>query len=271
MTVLVNRVSYFFDILKKYLEGVDCACPNCGSKESRLVTTKYLVLQLRRCNNCLVMYKVPKQDPDENRLFYQKDYNEPGLTSEFPVEQELAFLIKTNFRNSEKDFSGQIELIRSIKKSGSLLDFGSSWGYGVYQFNQAGFKAIGYDISKRMAEFGREKLGVEIICLLDSLKNTRQGSFDIIFSSHVFEHLPYVNDYLSLFHNLLKQEGIIVIIVPNCNGIDNKETAVKKKSYAFGKKHNFAFDDLFWRHNLPRLNFKLLELSQELRIIAQKS
>lgn len=214
------------------------------------------------------MYKIPKQDFDENRRFYQKDYWEPGMVTEIPSEDKLAYLLDTNFKGSEKDFTNCIEAIKARKK-GLLLDFGCSWGYGVWQFNKAGFRAIGYEISKARAEFGRKRLGVEILDSLEALKSIKDESFDIIFCCHVFEHLPAVNEYLALFYGLLKEKGLLIIVVPDCKGMGDERSANTKKAYAFGKNHNFAFDETFWNHSLPRLKFNILEIDGG-AIIAEK-
>jgi len=46
--------------------------------------------------------------------FYQQAYDEPGFASEMPDESSLRQLLATNFRGSEKDFSGQIAILRAL-------------------------------------------------------------------------------------------------------------------------------------------------------------
>ncbi|MDM8548990.1 class I SAM-dependent methyltransferase [Desulfobacterales bacterium HSG2] len=95
---------------------------------------------------------------------------------------------RTQFRKTEKDFSVKIATLKELMPSGTVLDFGCSWGYATLQLREAGYDAIGFEISKQRAEFGRIHLGVTIIDEYSNLNKFPLSSFDIIFSSHVLEH-----------------------------------------------------------------------------------
>src|SRR2546422_6722787 len=50
--------------------------------------------------------------------------------SELPDSQTLQKWISTNFGGTSKDLSEKVRLIRTQQRSGRLLDYGCSWGYG---------------------------------------------------------------------------------------------------------------------------------------------
>ncbi|MBD2292373.1 methyltransferase domain-containing protein [Anabaena sphaerica FACHB-251] len=266
-------LKYLTKVTKAYLSfPIDDSCPFCHHTQAKVLGRKYLLVQLRKCDQCGLMFRFPKEQPEENLRFYQSDYKE-GLTTDLPDELSLKDLLENKFHGSSKDFSEKINLVKSYISTGKLLDYGCSWGYGVWQFKQAGYDSIGFEISQPRADFGRKVLGVDIISRQDEINNLEQESFDIIFSSHVIEHLPDISDVFQLFRRLLKTGGILAISVPNCNGCDISTVLNKKKSFAFGEKHTIAYDFTFLSQTLENHQMSvrfLKEDSYEIQVIAQK-
>ncbi len=269
----MSKLTYLTKAAKAYFDvPMDETCPFCHHTQAKVLGRKYLVVQLRKCNNGGLMFRFPKEQPEENLRFYQSDYKE-GLTTDLPDELSLKDLQENKFHGSSKDFSDKIDLLKTYLSTGKLLDYGCSWGYGVWQFKQAGYDSIGFEISQPRAEFGRKALGVDIISRQAEINNLDKESFDIIFSSHVIEHLPDISDVFKLFQRLLKTGGILAISVPNCNGCDSSQVLNNKKSFAFGEKHTIAYDSTFLSQTLEnhQMSVRLLkEDSYEIQVIAQK-
>ena len=161
-------------------------CPYCGSYTTTLVERKHYVLQLRKCERCKLQYRFPKDNSDENNNFYQNNYHESTVT-DLPVESEIPHHITNKFKDVGRDLTIHLKTIKAIVPSGKLLDYGSSWGYCVYQFREAGYDACGFEISQTRVEYGRQMLQVE---LCDSIVSFPDASFDIIYSAHCLEHIP---------------------------------------------------------------------------------
>ena len=181
------------------------------------------------------MYRYPKDEVSSNRDFYQTDYQQ-GMTTEMPAPAELSDLLASSFRGSEKDLSVDVRIVQEQRESGRLLDYGCSWGYGVYQFRQAGYEAIGFEISKPRAEYGRKHLQVEIIDAFAGLDALEPGSFDVIHCSHVLEHLPELRSAFAIFQRVLKPSGILVIFVPNAGGKKACELGVRARRNTRGAR-----------------------------------
>ena len=248
------RWPFLFKTLRRYALCSDISCPHCKSCHTRCIGTKWFVLQLRSCQDCHLMFRYPKDDNRVNYEYYQKDYDEPGLTSEIPDEQTLNGMLKSEFRNTNKDLSEKIRLLKRYKSAGQLLDYGCSWGYGLWQFQKAGFKAGGVEISAPRANFGSKKLGLTIVPGTGTLPDE---SFDVIFTNHVLEHLPNLFKNFSELCRLLKKDGVLMISVPDATGCERHEIFEFKKSYAFGEKHTFAFSRDFFYRNLPKHGLKI--------------
>jgi 2-polyprenyl-3-methyl-5-hydroxy-6-metoxy-1,4-benzoquinol methylase len=252
---------------------MDQSCPYCGTTQTSVLGHKYFLVQLRKCQNCGLMFRFPKDKPAESNLYYQLDYQQQGLTTNLPDNTELQRLLDTSFKNTSKDLSQKINLVKSYISKGKALDYGCSWGYGVWQLNQAGYETIGFEISLPRTEFGRKYLGVDIIDRQAELENLPDESFDLIFTNHVLEHLPDISQIFSLFWRLLKAGGILTIIVPNCNACDTPSGFKQKQQIAFGEKHTIAFDSNFLSKAISENSFQKVTIKNgtELVLIAKKT
>jgi SAM-dependent methyltransferase len=167
---------------------------------------------LIECTACGVLHRYPTERDREMAEFYQHAYAEPGFASEMPDEATLRDLLASNFKGSTKDFSGEIAILEALglRAGQRLLDFGASWGYATYQFRQAGFAAEGFELSKPRAEFGR-RLGLDI-----SVVAPNPGEqFDLVYSSHVLEHVPNPLQTLKMMLSWTKPGGLVVAQTPN--------------------------------------------------------
>lgn len=102
-------------------------------------------------------------------------------------------------------------------KDAHILDFGCGFGQFVREMKVRGYtKVVGYDIEPAAIEFCRNQ-NLPIIDgnqfgLTDDLER-----YDLIFSSHVIEHIPKDNviETLDKLRRLLKPSGALLICAPN--------------------------------------------------------
>ena len=179
MVNFLNKLNYLKTSLSKCLVGKGFNCQNCNHSENSIISKKYLFTSLRRCKNCLLMYRAPTATEEENNKFYQEAYNQ-GFTTDCPDEEKLKQLIKTNFDGTEKSYKNYLNVVINLddRKNLELLDFGSSWGYGSFQLKKQGYKVQSYEVSKARSNYAKTKLNIKIIDNLNSLENNQ---FDIFF------------------------------------------------------------------------------------------
>jgi hypothetical protein len=170
-------------------------------------------------------------DTDE---FYQGEYSE-GFTTDCPSEDVLSKLIAQKFSGSEKDFSTYIGVLKSLgmEEGDSLLDFGSSWGYGSWQFRQAGFRVFSYEISKARAAFASAKLSCNLVESMDKMPE----KVKCLFSAHVIEHLPNPNLIWEVARKVLSANGMIVCFCPNGEPARESLLGLRKYDFMWGKVH----------------------------------
>ncbi len=254
----MSRLSFATRILLNY--GSDKNCPFCNSEKTDLVARKNLILQLRKCPACSLMFRWPKEAPAFSEKFYQSSYQEVGNTTELPDPDTLNTFITNNFVGSPKDFTDQIAVLKTFLPEGRVLDFGCSWGYGVYQLKQAGYDAFGFEISRPRAELGRRQLGVKILDQLDDLQHIASQSVDGIFASHVLEHLLSLKEIFELFARILKPGGVVFIMVPNSGGEKARSLGISWPTM-INEKHTLALQGGFFEKNMGAYGFKVRAFS----------
>lgn len=179
-----------------------------------MIDRKYVVTTLRKCRECNFQYRYPLDKPSFNETFYQDDYVQEGLTTDLPSAEELQKLVDSNFKNTAKDFSAHISLIKKMigdKQNAKIIDYGANWGYTSLQFKKVGFDVQSFEISRPRANYGKKNLGIDI---KTDERDLKPGN-DVFFSSHVIEHHPKVGDMINLAKGLLKEDGIFIAYCPN--------------------------------------------------------
>ena len=99
-----NKLRYFLTSLIKFIFRRGQNCPSCASNNTKIVEKKYLITHLKRCNDCFLLFRSPTTSENENKVFYQKEYQQ-GFTTDCPNDKELKKLVESNFENHEKNYS----------------------------------------------------------------------------------------------------------------------------------------------------------------------
>ena len=224
---------YFLWALKN-LKNRDLSCPFCKGSDTRLIRRKALVTSLWECQACGLRFRIPKDRPEEAFDYYQEGYQQE-LTTACPSEAELAKLVEAKFLGSPVDFREYIEILTalSLGTGDTLLDFGASWGYGSWQFTQAGFAVYSLEISQPRAAYAREKLHCRVINDIEEIPGKVKG----FFSAHVIEHLADPNLLWEAASRVLEPEGIMVTFCPNGEPRREQSCGAKKYHQLWNKKH----------------------------------
>jgi len=240
------KIIYFFEGL---FSKKDAVCPYCLAKNFEIVHTKAYVVNICRCLQCGLYWTNP--------IFrFYKIYDTlytgkwpSGI--EIPESRQIRGLLNSNFNGTYKNYSCFIEWLEKNVKGRKLIEFGSSWGYFLYQAKKAQFDATGVEISKERRTYGIEKLNVKIMPDLETLIAKRER-YDIIVSFHTIEHLTLINNIFQNFNILLNEGGSLVILVPFIN------IELGKKAFSIiGAVHPLGFCKDFFASNMPKEGFKV--------------
>ena len=240
---LVEKLSYLAESAAKWVARKGIECPSCGDRPIQVLDRKFVVTQLRRCRKCELIYRTPTGNARRMERYYERRYAE-GFTTEFPSDCELAQLLATNFKNTEKDYSLYLEVLESIgaQPGMRLLDFGCSWGYGSWQLVAAGFDVSSFEISSRRCRFARERLRINAHEAIDEIT----GEFDIIFSSHVLEHVSAIGPTIARLWSMLRRGGKFVAFTPNGSLLYRTKQTQRWHS-SWGMVHPNMLDEKYYK------------------------
>ncbi|MCP4265432.1 MAG: class I SAM-dependent methyltransferase [Candidatus Brocadiaceae bacterium] len=95
-----------------------------------------------------------------------------------------------------------------------------------------------------------------------------QGYFDFVILKHILEHINDLSAFLVNIRHVLKEDGIVIIEVPNIS------SSLRKRAYTiFYHQHLTYFDEYSLRNLLEYSGFRIIDLdycSNNIRVVAQK-
>lgn len=231
-------------------------CPLCGGTHlaKKMTCTDFYAsgeqFDLLQCENC--GFQFTQGFPVEKEI--GKYYETPDYISHSDTKKgmmnELYHLVRSRMLQKKA------QLINNItgKTSGKILDIGTGTGYFSHTMQQKGWQVEAIEKSAQARSFAKKNFNLDIKD--DSgLNDFSSGSFDVITLWHVMEHLEHLNETWERLHELLKDDGCLVIAVPNCSSYDAQKYKEFWAAYdvprhlwhftpdsikKFGEKHNFT-------------------------------
>ncbi len=184
-------------------------CNLCSSTEYRPLPdkTRYLnlpkPLEVVQCSSCGLVYMNPRFTPAEHgQLFIGSTFYQDYL-------KRVGYMVPMF-----PDTYAMIE--RTLGRCGTILEIGCATGHFLHVGKQRGWQVVGLEISEELAQYARQEFGLDVrtaSSLREAGLNSHQ--FDVIYMSHVLEHLHDPRDTLSSVRFLIKDDGLLVIQVPN--------------------------------------------------------
>ncbi len=190
-------------------------CPLCGSKETNLYCensdflfeTTEEKFKLIRCKKCDLIFMEKKFNPQELAKFYPKDYWEEkerkteNLYRKFVIYHHIFFVKKY------------------LKNGNSILDIGCGDGLFLNELNRKKrYKAYGLE------GFNKNVIAKNFTLIPEKIENVEKipEEFDVITAFHVIEHLPDPDSFLEKVNKFLKENGKVILQLPNTDSIQAK-------------------------------------------------
>jgi 2-polyprenyl-3-methyl-5-hydroxy-6-metoxy-1,4-benzoquinol methylase len=197
------------------MESAPEVCILCQTSERELLIEKD-GWRVHRCPTCGLGFLDPRPSESEIEGLYRSDY----------FSERYDGGIDPDSSQYKKRLSGErhrTKFIKSIKRSGHLLDIGCGYGYFLDASRREGYKVQGLDVSEWAAQYAVEKLGLSMTIGKIGDVHFPSRNFDIITMWHSLEHIPNPHMALQRAKSWLKKDGIIVIDVPNYEGTDARK------------------------------------------------
>lgn len=216
--------------------GESRPCAICGSLRRSVVGTRdrYLMpLRNMLCSDCGLVFLDPMPTAAEIEAYYRNEYRQHYHGDSKPRAKALL--------RDERGARERVALLAPLLRKGDrVLDIGSGTGAFVAAAKQAGWSASGIEPHQGFAAFAREHYQVSVHATTLEQAPLAPGSFELITSSHVFEHLPMPQQAFALVHRWLDDDGIFHVHVPDIS--DPRRTPSAR--WHFGHVHGFTRETL---------------------------
>lgn len=183
-------------------------CLLCGADDlwtTRLVKDGYAV---EDCGTCGLTQLHPCPSESELAALYDADYFS-GMGDGYSAygEQQAEYAAT---------FNEDLDRLARWKPTGRVLDVGCGYGYFLGPALARDYDAYGMDLSDHAAAVarvhhpGRVFTGTPAQALGDAT-----APFDVIYASHLIEHIPSPVAYLRTLRAHLRDDGVLMLITPN--------------------------------------------------------
>ena len=179
----------------------ETSCPICGKTGRVVGISKFQ--DVVKCRECKLRYlkksirlKAPKCDE------WYKDMRDCPRSR-----------VETFIADMKKPYLRQLSILEKLAAEKSLLDVGSGIGIFLSLAKQQGWDIYGVEENEHAFYFAERQFGIKYSKGFD---NFADSSVDVIRISHVLEHIPEPHEFLAQLSRILKPNGILMVIVPNC-------------------------------------------------------
>ena len=159
---------------------------------------------------------VPKPPSDKLPEYYQSEDYISHTDSKRNLFEKVYHLVR---RMALKNKLNLINSFSSEEKT--LLDMGCGTGDFLETAQQNNWQVSGIEPNSDAREIANRKTNQSVYDTAQLIK-FESNTFDVITLWHVLEHVPNLEEHITIFKKLLKPNGTLVIAVPNYNSFDAK-------------------------------------------------
>ncbi len=191
-----------------YREGEKeaCKCLLCGA-DNYIHIADERGLSVVKCRECNLLYTNPRAVDSEKNYFGDIDI--------FRDEARMIFKGQRP-HHRDRNYIFELKHIKKIKGEGKkLVDVGSNMGFYLRIAKKMGFDAEGVEPSPSLAKLSSEQWGLKIHNGFLENVSLPDKYCDVLSLIDVFEHVTNPSELLGTAHRIIKDDGIVVIKVPN--------------------------------------------------------
>ena len=209
-------------------------CISCGNLSMKKYTdTSYLKLPVFHCEKCTFYVTGESEIAKHVESTYKdKHWGENNLWSAKDA-------IKNNYddvksQGKKRSWISQCKYCKPyMNNKKKVLDIGAGQGQVSFWFDNEGFSVTAIEPDAYNVKLINEKLK-NVCCLVGNAEDFNlKESFDIIWMSHVLEHVINPIDFFKNVKKNLASDGIFFIEVPNCENYTILNSSIFKVPHTF--------------------------------------
>ncbi len=176
-------------------------CLVCASSDLETLEN-YTEVGLVRCKSCNFVFS--KKIPSKQELvdYYSNNYERTSYLSPITV----------------KRFNEILDRFEPFRKTGKLLDVGAGYGFFMEVARERGWDVYGTELTDEAVQHCESK-GLKMYQGDFHELDIDPGSFDVIVSIEVLEHLNTPIQYAQKANEVLRKGGVLYLTTPNFNSI----------------------------------------------------
>ncbi|HEV7372413.1 class I SAM-dependent methyltransferase [Arenibaculum sp.] len=190
----------------------EVACEICGGTDFAVLCETVDIGRDRRgrlpvtgCRDCGFVMQNPRFNPEFYEEYYNRFYRSHLFGS---AEPEKAFIVD-QIRRGEALLASLAPWL--APEPGHLLDVGSSAGGLMVPFARRGWTVLGSDPDLGYVEFGRRRLGLDILPVAAEDMELPQAQFDLVIITGSLEHVFDVNRVMQVCRRAAKPGSLLLI------------------------------------------------------------
>lgn len=231
-------------------------CPLCTSEKIslNLVCKDHFIsgenFELYKCTSCGFVFT--QNHPDESAMpkYYESyDYISHSDTSKGLSNKLYRIVRRIMLRRKRYLIQKNTGLIK-----GTLLDIGCGTGYFGGAMKEAGWLVTGIEINEKARNHATSRFGFNVISP-EEISSLSSGGFDCITLWHVLEHFHDPFKYFSDISNLLKNNGLCIVALPNCSSFDARHYGKFWAAYDV-PRHLWHFEPSTFNLFLKKVGFR---------------
>lgn len=173
---------------------------------------QFLILS---CRHCGLLQTYPRPMEDKMGDYYRSSGYISHSESPETLFRKLYFFIRKITINRKIKYLG-----RYSAGGSKILDYGCGTGEFLAKCIEKGFGGQGLEPDEKARAAAQKLINRKILNSNQQLAKLEYGTFDIITLWHVLEHIYDLDMTMDLFGNLLKNNGTLVLAVPNYESYD---------------------------------------------------
>lgn len=198
-----------------------------------------------------ILYTVPQPLDSLGKYYESENYisHTDGKKTIFERFYQIAKSINLN---------NKLNLINEVSKGKKILDYGCGVGDYLEFMQKNGYDVLGMEPNEAARKIAQTKIGQSKV-ISTELKNINE-KFDVITLWHVLEHIPNLNEIIGELKNHLRDNGVLIIAVPNHQSYDAKYYGKYWAAYDV-PRHLWHFSDKSMSNLLSHFGMKIEKIS----------
>ena len=206
-------------------------CIICNQILQPYTKISYLDLSVNYCSKCNLYINGNSKDEVIKKVsnLYKKEYWN-GNNSEISINSGYT---DVNSEGKRRNWISQFAYTKHHITGNTFLEIGVGAGQSIVWFEEEGFKVKGIEPDGRNVDMINKKLKKGKVIESSVEDFSTDEVFDVVWMSHVLEHLIEPINFLKKIKQNLKKNSILFIEVPNCDHKPTLKSSIERNPHLF--------------------------------------